>query len=98
MSGRPWSTLAKYSRAIAILSSSFKIILFGPFWLADAILTAVYDNCLPSDECSIVTCKKKNRACNVLGLSHALDGLLFPCGAFLLFRLRADCLGIRQTG
>ena len=26
--------------------------------LADAILTTVYDNCLPSDERRIVTCKK----------------------------------------
>ncbi len=26
--------------------------------LADAILTAVYDNRLPSDECSIVGCQK----------------------------------------
>jgi hypothetical protein len=59
-------------------------------FLANAILTAVYDNCLPGNECSIVTRQKKNRACNFLWFSHPLDGLLFPGGAFLLFRLKRN--------
>lgn len=68
------------------------------FWSADPILTAVYDNCLPGDECCIVTGKKQDRTGYVPGLSEPLDGLLFPGGTLLLFRLRPDCLGICQTG
>ena len=37
--------------------------------LADAILTAVYDNCLPANKCSIIARQKQNRARNILGLS-----------------------------
>ena len=68
------------------------------FWSADPILTAVYDNCLPGDECCIVTGKKQDRTGYVPGLSEPLDGLLFPGETLLLFRLRPDCLGICQTG
>jgi hypothetical protein len=51
------------------------IAVFSTDFLANAILTAVYDNCLRGNECSIVTCQKQNRACNVFWFSHPLDGL-----------------------
>src|SRR5205814_739546 len=64
--------------------------------LADPILTAVYDNCLPGDKCSIIACQKQNGAGDILRFSEPLDGLLFPGGAFLLFRLRRGCQCIRE--
>jgi hypothetical protein len=53
--------------------------------LADPILAAVDDNCLPGDESSVVACQKKNRSCHILGFSQPLDSLLFPGATFLLF-------------
>ena len=70
----------------------------GRKYLADAILTAVYDNCLPGDKCSIIACQKQNRPSNILGFAKPFDCLLFPCGASLLFRLRRDSHCIREAG
>jgi hypothetical protein len=63
--------------------------------LADAILTAVPDNCLSGDKGGTIACQEQNRARHVLGFSQPLGGLLFPGGAFVLFRSRCDCQCIR---
>jgi hypothetical protein len=44
-----------YFRTVAKMMQD---VTFAPVTLADAILTAVYDNRLPGDECSIVVCQK----------------------------------------
>src|SRR5713226_6949315 len=68
-----------------------------PLALADAILPPVNDDCLPGNERGIVACQKQNRPGNVLRFLHPLNGLLFPGGAFLLFRLWRGCQSIRQA-
>src|SRR5579864_537570 len=72
-----------------------------PFVLAssaNAILTTVNDNCLAGDECRIVAGQKKYGTCHILGFSQPLNRLLFPRGAFLLFRLGRGCQRICQAG
>jgi hypothetical protein len=61
--------------------------------LADAILAAVNDDCLPSNERRIVACQKQNRPANVLRFLHPLNSLLFPSGASLFF----DCGAVARV-
>src|SRR6266478_7901676 len=65
--------------------------------LADAILAAVNDDCLPSNERRIVACQKQNLPGNVLRFLHPLNSLLFPSGASLFFRLWCGCQSVRKA-
>src|SRR5258708_32584962 len=59
--------------------------------LADAVLSAVDDDCLAGDECRVVARQEQDGAGDVRGLTEPLDRLVFPGGALLRFRLRRGC-------
>jgi hypothetical protein len=61
---------------------------FAPFFfdrLADPILTAVDDNCRPSNKCSLIARQKKSGTGDIFKFPETLDGLLLPRGAFFPF-------------
>src|SRR5258708_21507343 len=65
--------------------------------LADAVLSAVDDDCLAGDECRVVARQEQDGAGDVRGLTEPLDRLVFPGGALLRFRLRRGCGGVGPT-
>src|SRR5258708_39843640 len=81
------SSLARYGRSLRTVS-----IAISPL-LADAVLSAVDDDCLAGDECRVVARQEQDGAGDVRGLTEPLDRLVFPGGALLRFRLRRGCGG-----
>src|SRR5258708_13027977 len=68
-------------------SLSMVSIAISPL-LADAVLSAVDDDCLAGDECRVVARQEQDGAGDVSGLTESLDRLGFPGAALLRFCLR----------
>src|SRR5260221_11571271 len=77
-------------------SLSMVSIVSSPL-LADAVLSAVDDDCLAGDECRVVARQEQDGAGDVSGLTEPLDRLVFPGGALLRFRLRRGCGRVGQA-
>jgi hypothetical protein len=76
-------SFTEFEDAVCALEPTSALLFFDR--LANPILTAVYDNCLPGDKCSIIACQKQNGTGDILRFSQPLDGLLLPGGTFFLF-------------